>query len=117
MKIYKHKGLYLQKSPVHGYGVYTDVKILKGELVEECPVGDILPLDFSKYKLTFLMPYPSLKNKESLWHPTGYCAYFNHSNSHNVVWEIDTSKNLAYFTAVNNIIPGEELFINYNLEM
>jgi len=28
MKIYKHKGLYIQESAVHGHGVYTDVKIL-----------------------------------------------------------------------------------------
>ena len=117
MKIYKHKGLYIQKSAVHGYGVYTDVKILAGELVEECLVRSIFPLDTSTKNTPFLMAYPNVKNKKAFWHPTGYCAYFNHSKRYNVKWSIDTSKMLATFTATKNIIPGEELFIDYNLEM
>ena len=29
--IFKHKGLYLDKSPVHGIGVFTDLNIKKGD--------------------------------------------------------------------------------------
>ena len=118
MRIFKHKGLFLKDSPVHGYGLYTDVKILFGELIEECPVStQRFPLEVDKYQNPFLMPYPSLKEKESLWTTNGYCSHLNHSTKHNVIWSIDQDKMIASFVACQNILPGEELFINYHLEM
>ena len=78
MRIFKHKGLFLKNSPVHGYG---------------------------------------LKEKESLWTTNGYCSHLNHSTKHNVIWSIDQDKMIASFVACQNILPGEELFINYHLEM
>jgi hypothetical protein len=43
--------IYIDKSPVHGWGVFAKQDIKSGELIEECPVltlpilkGDVTPL-------------------------------------------------------------------------
>jgi SET domain-containing protein len=117
MKLIKHKGLYIDKSEVHGWGVFSTEKISAGAIVEECPVPEALfPLEY-QHKYLHLLPFPSLKDKIAMWQPTGFSPHLNHSTDYNVTWSVDTDKMLATFVAHKDIEPNQELFIDYSLEM
>jgi|14BtaG_2_1085337.scaffolds.fasta_scaffold145986_1 hypothetical protein len=117
MKLIKHKGVYIDQSNVDGWGVFTSQDISEGEIVEECPVPEALfPVEY-RTKFMHFLPFPNLKDRIALWQPTGFAPHLNHSPKYNVVWSIDQDKMIATFTAHTDIKAGQELFINYNLEM
>tara|TARA_R100000479_G_scaffold89596_1_gene43920 strand:- start:44 stop:394 length:351 start_codon:yes stop_codon:yes gene_type:complete len=106
--IFKHKGLYLDKSPVHGIGVFTDLNIKKGDLIEECPI----PQTLLKAKHSHLFSYPLGSSTSFI--PTGFSIHLNcNDNDPNVVWTFDEESFICYFKARKNIDKGSELFISY----
>jgi len=115
--IFKHKGLYLDKSPVHGWGVFIGEDIKKGQLVEECPMASITQItnDYA-FIDEHLMRYP-ITETTALWFiPTGYSILLNQSYTPNLKWSIDVEKRIMYLHAIQDIKANEELFIIYEFE-
>ena len=135
MRLFKHKGLYIDLSKIHGYGVFTDTQIDIGELIEELPVTVYkIPLEFcenffSNYNnevvtssMGMFFPYLNPDSTDEYWHASGYVAHLNTSKESNIKWvlkkDIALSKlkapgEIASFTATRTIHPGEELVISY----
>ena len=113
--IFKHTGLCIDESPIHGWGVFTKEDIKKGELVEECPMaskkkyGYLGDVDINPY----LMSYDANEIHHTWFIPTGYSIHLNHSDTENLYWKNDLENDICSFYAKRDIKANEELFINY----
>ncbi len=75
--------IYVDKSPVHGWGVFAKEKINKDELIEE----QVLAM--------------------------GCGGIYNHSNNPNAYWYSNNEKRTFCFFALRDIEIGEEIFTFY----
>lgn len=98
----------IKKSSIHGYGVFTEKTLEKGELIEEC-YG--LKLKNNTYEPTLNYEFKISKGCSFL--PTGHGMIYNHCDQPNVDYLFDTEKSLLLFYANKKILKGEELLINY----
>ena len=135
MKLFKHKGLYIDLSKIHGYGVFTNTIIAKGELVEELPVTVYkIPIEFCKNffsnynnevvvaSMGMFFPYLNPDSTDEYWHSSGYVAHLNDSKESNIKWvlkkdpafsKLKVLGEIASFIATHTIHPGEEIVISY----
>lgn len=110
MALYKSKFLFVDKSPVHGYGLFTSGFIKKSELIEECNVFLLKPSDYASD--LFFLSFQSPERQNNFFIPCGYCVTINSSNVPNVYYEFDKN-NILRILAVRDIGAGEELFLKY----
>lgn len=99
----------MKKSPMHGYGVFADKTIKKGEIIEECYMivskgGDKGLEDF----------YFDAKGKNAIL--TGFGIIYNHLDEPNADYTINQKNRLATIKAERKILKGEEIFISYGDE-
>jgi SET domain-containing protein len=107
--------IYIDKSPVHGWGVFAKIDIEKNEIIEECPV---LTLPISKGEVTSLLidyrfNWPQGNDFEEQVVGLGYASLYNHNNNANAFWISDTNKKTFKFISNRKILTGEEIFIWY----
>lgn len=107
-KLFQSK-LVVKKSPLHGYGVFAEKTIKKGELIEECYIilsrgGDKVLQDF----------YFDADGKSALF--TGFGSIYNHSDDPNADYKINIKNRLATLKAARTIRKGEEIFVSYGEE-
>jgi SET domain-containing protein len=107
--------IYIDKSPVHGWGVFAKIDIDENEIIEECPV---LTLPISKGEVTSLLidyrfNWPQGNDFEEQVIGLGYASLYNHNNNANAFWVSDTNKKTFKFISNRRISAGEEIFIWY----
>lgn len=117
-KLYKHKGLYIADSKVHGRGVFTETNISKGELIEECHYIDTgIPDIIGNTKLSKYIFRIHKDRGEVIVIPMGFLCSYNSSNKYcNVHWKYDAEKDAFIVRAYRDISEGEELFGAYNID-
>jgi SET domain-containing protein len=98
--------IYVKKSRTHGYGVFAEKTIQKGELIEQCYIllsrgGDRGLEDF----------YFNAKGKNAIF--TGYGSIYNHTDDPNAHYTININKRIATIKAARIIRKGEEIFVDY----
>lgn len=100
------KKLFVNKSSIHGYGVFAGENIKKGDIIEECYC--ILTEEcscFSNYAF-------AAKDKSSV--VLGFGTIYNHSTEYqNAYFEFEPKRTLMVFKALRNIVKGEEIFTRY----
>ncbi len=107
-KLFVNK-LVVKKSKLHGYGVFADKKLRKGEIIEECYIiiskgGDEILEDY----------YFDVKGKYALF--TGFGIIYNHSEEPNADYIINAKRHLVTIKADRTIQKGEEIFLSYGDE-
>lgn len=107
--LYRHNGLYIKYiNDDKGWGVFTNEKIKKGQIIEQIysiPIN-IHMKDFYDYFYEF--------NGTDTLLPLGFGCIYNHSDSENIHWKIiDKKKFIIEFIAVKDIEVGDELCHNY----
>jgi len=112
--IYNPK-IFIDKSPVHGWGVFAKEDIMEGEVFEECPV---LTLPIEKGEVTSLLidyrfNWPQGGEWEEQVFPLGYGGLYNHSEKANAYWVSNTDDKTFKFIANRDIQPNEEIFVWY----
>jgi SET domain-containing protein len=112
--IYNPK-IFIDKSPVHGWGVFAKELIKKDEIFEECPV---LTLPINKGEVTSLLidyrfNWPQGVEWEEQVFPLGYGGLYNHSENANAYWVSNTNDKTFRFIANRDIQPNEEIFVWY----
>lgn len=96
----------VKKSRTHGYGVFADKTIQKGETIEECYVL------ITKGKDKALEDYYfDGDGKYALL--TGFGIIYNHSDEDNAEYFINVKRRLATIKALRKIMKGEEIFVSY----
>ncbi len=104
------------QSPVHGFGVFARAAIAAGETIEECPCLVLEP-GWEKYTTVlncYLFAWPKEGDGRAM--VFGFGSIYNHAAPANVDWRFDVEKRVATFFATRDIVPGEELFIDYSWE-
>lgn len=108
--------LYIKHVPGKGRGVFTDEFIPAGTLIEICPMI-VLPAKDRKYiDETKIFNYYFLwgdKHKQSAI-ALGYGSLYNHSRSANADYESWYEEEEIHIIAYKDILPEEEVTINYN---
>jgi len=112
--IYNPK-IFIDKSPVHGWGVFAKELIKKNEIFEECPV---LTLPIEKGEVTSLLidyrfNWPQGVEWEEQVFPLGYGGLYNHSENANAYWVSNTNDKTFRFIANRDIQSNEEIFVWY----
>jgi len=107
--------IYIDKSPIHGLGVFAKEIIKEGEIIEECP---IFTLPISKGEVTSLLidyrfNWPQGTDPEEQVIPWGYGCLYNHSKNANSYWISNLEKRTFIFIANRNIYPNEEIVTWY----
>lgn len=97
-------------------GVFAAEFIPQGAVIEVCPV-----LLFDKQQLplmrqTVLDDYYFDWGDDGEWYALalGYGSLYNHSYEPNADYGMDFEHNTIDVYALQDIVPGEEIFINYN---
>jgi len=104
-KLFQNK-LIVKRSSLHGYGVFANKRIKKGEKIEECYIivtngGDKGLDDF----------YFDVKGKYGIF--TGFGIIYNHSDDPNADYIINAKNRLVTIKAVRTILKNEEIFVSY----
>ena len=107
--------IYVDKSPIHGWGVFASEDINEGELIEEVPVLT-LPInkgEVSGLLLDYRFNWPQGVEWEEQVVGLGFSSLYNHSETANAYWISDSDKKTFKFISHRNISAGEEIFIWY----
>jgi SET domain-containing protein len=96
----------VKKSLIHGYGVFAEKAIKKGQIVEECHavitrVEDDILGDY----------FFNIRGRNAVL--TGFGWIYNHSEDPNVDYEFNFKHRIMVFKAERNIKKGEELYVSY----
>jgi uncharacterized protein len=102
---------YVNKSNIHGWGVFAKKNIRKGGIIEECPIlvsaaEEKNPAEIQAYLF-------SGDTDDTTIIILGYGCIYNHSAKNNADYYSDDDKNVIVFIANRNIKQDEEIFINY----
>lgn len=92
-------------------GVFTKTSINVGEVIEKAP---IVILEKDKISGTEINQYVFEYDEDNHMFVFGNGLLYNHSNNHNVKYKIDKQNKVVIYKAERNILPKEELFINYD---
>lgn len=105
--------LQVDRSPVHGAGVFASRAFAAGAVIERCPLL-IVPPDqapsigesiFGDYVYEWEGGYALA---------LGFGSLYNHDRSSNARYEMDYDAEEIHIVAERPIRKGEEIFINYN---
>jgi SET domain-containing protein len=111
-----HSGLHIQKTVNKGNGVFTNDSIEEGTIIEISPVVVMSLANRALLDQTLLHDYIFEwgHEKEKCAMALGYVPVYNHSYSSNCEYFMDYEDDVIFVKTVRNILPGEELTINYN---
>lgn len=117
-KILPPTKIYVDKSPIHGWGVFCKETIFCDEIFEECPiltlpikVGEVSPL-----LLDYRFNWPQGDTWQEQVCSLGFGSLYNHSDSPNAYWRSNIEKKTFQFVAIRDILNGEEIFVWYGSE-
>ncbi len=107
--------IYIDKSPIHGLGVFAKEIINEGEVIEECPIFT-LPIkqgESSPLMIDYRFNWPQGNDPEEQVIPWGYGCLYNHSKHANAYWISNLEKRTFVFISNRTIYPNEEIFVWY----
>lgn len=111
--------IYVDRSKVHGWGVFAKEHIKEGELLEETPFvilfnrGEENEPSKKEMLPDYRFSFPVSPEWRHQVMPFGCGAIYNHSNQPNARWEIDEGTETFRFISIRDISPGEEIFTYY----
>lgn len=109
------KKIYVKKSPIHGLGVFASKKIIKEEMIEECPIL-LLPInkgESSGLLLDYRFNWPQGTEWEEQVVGLGFASLYNHSETPNAYWISNNEKRTFNFIATRDIEVDEEILVWY----
>ncbi len=108
--------IYLSKSSIKraGRGVFAEVDIKNGELIETCLVFVLPRKDYPTIKQTALRNYYFMWGKSTCAICFGMGSLYNHSYVANATYKKNIKGKTIDFIAVKTIKKGEEIVVNYN---
>jgi SET domain-containing protein len=99
-----------------GRGVFSNIDINKGDVIEFCPVLIIPPSEEKTMKESVLYDYYFLwgEDQKTMALALGFGSLYNHDYSPNAVYETFFEDQILKIVAVRNIKAHEEITISYN---
>ncbi len=112
----RQPNLLIAASGIHGKGVFTTSLIREGEIIEICPVIVIPTEDVTTIHQTILHDYYFIWGEDDSCAALilGYGSIYNHAYEPNAEYYPDFQDNVLRVYALHDILPGEEITVNYN---
>lgn len=109
-------GLFIAPAKNRGRGVFTSEIIPEGTTIEISPVIVMSRQEREFIDKTLLHDYIFEwgNEKDQCCMALGYVPLYNHSYEANCDYEMDFENRIITIKTICNILPGEELMINYN---
>ncbi|HSD98605.1 MAG TPA: SET domain-containing protein-lysine N-methyltransferase [Patescibacteria group bacterium] len=96
-------------------GVFAKKKIKQGEVIEICPIIAISADDTTEIQeqslVTYMFYYGDKKEKSLI--ALGYGSLYNHLDTPNASYSINSHEETITFTALTDIKKDEEIAVNY----
>ncbi|MDA8692445.1 SET domain-containing protein-lysine N-methyltransferase [Saprospiraceae bacterium] len=107
--------LYIVQDDNKGRSVYAGSDITKGSIIEICPIIILSNDDTLQIHKTLLHDYYFLweEKKSTSAIALGYGSLYNHSNTPNADFELVYGDNEIHFLAIQDIVAGTEICIDY----
>lgn len=111
--------IYVDRSGVHGWGVFAKERIAEGEVFEETPFvvlferGEEKEPEKGKLLADYRFSFPPTLEWKQQVMPFGCGGIYNHSDDPNARWIADEEKSTFRFLALRDIQPNEEIFTYY----
>lgn len=101
--------------PNAGRGVFANIPVKKGEIIEICPVIALAQHDSPNVTDSFLINYFYFfgKKKERIVLVLGYGSLYNHSYTPNAKYKEQYGDKSVVFIALRDIEKDEEIIVNY----
>lgn len=118
-KLIIHEGLRVSHSPYGGFGVFTDVPIKEGAIVEQCYALILHDKTLAELPSLLQQYVYNWDNRRVTCAPLGFGMIYNHNSEPNLSIKCEYAivegeqKPLLTFSALRDIEPGEELFSYY----
>jgi uncharacterized protein len=103
----------VERSVVHGAGVFASKSFAPGALIERCPLL-IVPPDQAPAIGTSVFGDYVYEWEGGYALALGFGSLYNHAPSSNARYEMDYDVEEIHIVAERPIAKGEEIFINYN---
>lgn len=115
-KLFTSDKVYISQSRITnaGRGVFAEVKIKKGGIIESCPVLILPRKDYSILRKTELRNYYFMWGKNIAAICLGYGSLYNHSYEPNATYKKKLEEKVIDFIALKDIKKDEEITVNYN---
>lgn len=109
--------LYVSKSkiPNSGRGVFAEVKIKKGQLIERCPIIEIPRHDLESIEQSVFVNYIYYfgEKRQNMLLTLGYGSIYNHTETPNARYKIKPEDEVIEFIAIIDIEKDDEITVNY----
>ncbi|HEY4207163.1 MAG TPA: SET domain-containing protein-lysine N-methyltransferase [Puia sp.] len=117
-RVYQPEGIVFWKSLIHGQGVFAEKGFKARDTVEIAPLILLSKGEREALRATLLFNYYFIIGPEEggVAVGLGYSSLYNHSYSANAIYSISEKRALITIRAFRDILPGEEITLNYNGE-
>lgn len=119
-RLYLNPSIYIGRSEIHRWGVFTDKDIAQYDVIQESPYCTFPEEDIeddSAEVLRYCYDSCDPIRTDELILGFGFAAMFNHStDASNAAYHLDTVNEVMRHFATEDIKAGEEIFINYGAE-
>jgi hypothetical protein len=113
-KNYARKTNWIQSKACFGdFGVFARQDILRGEVIEECPVALRDYYDVNEDHFSYVVLD---HNRQYVVTAFGLGSIYNHENIPNAHWFFDVNEKILVIYALQDIKTDEEIRINYRIE-
>jgi len=107
------QNLVVKQTQSRGLGVFATNRIEKGDLIECCRVIVVPRGQVSVELTTSVMRHYVIEWDTKIAIPTGYGCFYNHSYQPNAIHHKHLDLNEIHFHALVDILPFDEITINY----
>ena len=102
--LYKHPDIYVARSDVHRWGVFTDSDLKEGDVIEEAPFCQFKEKELKKSKVLVRYSYGSDNvDTDEVVFGFGFAPLYNHSHEPNVRYELDVLNECMRHYAIRDI--------------
>lgn len=116
-KIVSTNKLYISQStiPDSGRGVFANVNIPKGQIIETCPYLEIPGSEIENIAAGYLHNYLYFfgPDKDSALLALGFGSIYNHTYTPNAIYKIKPQQQVIQFISTQNIKKSQEITVNY----
>ena len=116
-ELYLNPDIYVARSEIHRWGVFTDVDIKAYDVIQEAPYCTFPEKELKKSKIVHRYSYSTNDISDDVDEVVigfGFAALYNHDpDNYNVAYELDVVNEVMRHYAVEDIEAGSELLLNY----
>jgi SET domain-containing protein len=116
-ELFTREGIYIARSEIHRWGVFTDEDIKAYDVIQEVPYCTFPAKELKKSDIVVRYSYSSDGVSDQVDECVigfGFAPLYNHdSENFNVAYELDVVNEVMRHYALNDIEAGTELCIDY----